>query len=63
MVINHILKSVENTEREITLILYYPSEDYIYFLENQTTFVLTEEVILPSVYEHNQNERFLIYRL
>lgn len=62
-VINHILQSAENTEREITLILYYPSEDYIYFLENQTTFDLTEEVILPSVYEHNQNERFLIYRL
>jgi SAM-dependent methyltransferase len=62
-VINNILLSVEETEREIELILYYPSEDYIYYLENQTSFELREQIILPHLYEQNANERFLIYRL
>ncbi|WP_066070148.1 methyltransferase domain-containing protein [Neobacillus soli] len=62
-VINNILHSVENFDREIELILYYPSEDYIYFLENHTSFELKKEVIIPYVYENNPNERFLIYRL
>lgn len=62
-VINNILLSVEIVEREVELILYYPSEDYIYFLEYQTSFELTKEVRLPGLYESNSNERFLVYRL
>jgi len=62
-VINNILLSVEEVEREIEIILYYPSEDYIFFLENQTAFELKEDVRLPGVYERNGNERFLIYGL
>lgn len=62
-VIDNILLSMEKTEREIELVLYYPSEDYIYFLENHTSFELREEVIVPGSYENNPNERFLIYRL
>ena len=62
-VINNILFSVEQAGREVEVILYYPSEDYIYFLENQTSFELKEEVRLPGLYERNSNERFLVYRL
>lgn len=62
-VINHILYSVEEAHREVELILYYPSEDYIYFLENQTSFQLLKEVKLSGLYKQNPNERFLIYRL
>lgn len=62
-VMNNILLSTEKSQREIELILYYPSEDYIYFLEKDTSFELKQEVILPSLYEKNPNERFLIYRL
>lgn len=62
-IINNILLSVEKEEREIELILYYVSEDYIYFLENHTSFEMKVEVILPQLYELNSNERFLIYRL
>jgi SAM-dependent methyltransferase len=62
-IINNILHSMEESNREIELILYYPSEDYVFFLENQTSFNLKGEVTLPGLYEHNQNERFLIYRL
>jgi SAM-dependent methyltransferase len=61
--INNILLSVEKSERDIELILYYPSEDYIYYLENDTSFDLKKEIILPYFYEHNSNERFLIYQL
>ena len=57
-VVNNILLSVEETGREVDIILYYPSEDYIFFLENQTTFELKREVRLPGAYEKNGNERF-----
>jgi len=62
-VVKNILVSVEASAREIEIILYYPSEDYIYYLENYTSFRLRKEVTLPGVYEKNSNERFLIYRL
>jgi SAM-dependent methyltransferase len=62
-VVNNILRSLEDSPREVELVLYYPSEDYIYFLKQDTAFDMKQEVILPGVYEHNQNERFLIYRL
>lgn len=62
-VINNILVSAEKSEREIEIILYYVSEDYIFFLENNTSFELKEEIILPGLHEQNPNERFLIYRL
>ena len=61
--INNILRSVEKSDREVNLILYYGSHDYIFYLEYQTAFVLKKEVILPGLYEHNPNERFLIYQL
>jgi predicted RNA methylase len=62
-VVNNILRSLEDTPREVELVLYYPSEDYIYFLEQDTAFELNKEVTLPYVYEHNPNERFIIYKL
>ncbi|EKN66715.1 methyltransferase [Neobacillus bataviensis LMG 21833] len=62
-IVDNILLSVGKAERGIELVLYYPSADYIYFLENYTSFELKEEVLLPHLYEHNPNERFLIYRL
>jgi len=62
-VLNNILLSIEKVARDIDLVFYYPSEDYIFYLENHTAFKLIEEVRLPDLYEHNPNERFLIYRL
>ncbi|MED4223998.1 class I SAM-dependent methyltransferase [Neobacillus cucumis] len=61
-VVNNILRSLEDSPREVELVLYYPSEDYIYFLEQDTAFERKMEVTLPYVYENNPNERFLIYR-
>jgi SAM-dependent methyltransferase len=62
-IINNILVSVEECKREVDVILYYPSEDYIYYLENHTLFELIKEIQLPGLFEYNANERFLIYRL
>ena len=62
-VINNILRSVERYQRQIDVVLYYPSEDYIYYLENYTAFELIMEVKIPIIYKHNPNERFLVYRL
>ncbi|MBM7692762.1 SAM-dependent methyltransferase [Peribacillus deserti] len=61
-VVNHILQSVEEFNRQVELILYYPPLDYIYYLENDTDFQLIKEIELPE-YARNMNERFLIYRL
>lgn len=61
-IIHNILSSLEMNPREMEIVLYYPSEDYILFLENQTVFELKQEIILPDVYSRNPNERFLIYR-
>lgn len=62
-VINNILISYENEPRQIELILYYGSQDYIFFLENQTSFELKQEVPLPGMTEANPYEKFVIYQL
>ena len=59
-VLTNILLSVEERYREVDVILYYPSEDYIYYLENQTVFELYKEIDLN---QSNPFERILIYRL
>lgn len=61
-VVNHILQSVEQAPRTIDLILYYPADEYRYFLENQTAFEQIEEVRLRDLFEKNHDERFVIYR-
>lgn len=58
-VVNNILQSGVEHPREVDIILYYPSEDYIFYLENSTGFELIKEVDLGK---QNENERFLVYR-
>ena len=62
-VIGNILISVEEYERTVDVILYYPSDDYIYFLENNTPFVLLNEIKLPYLYDNDPRHSFLVYRL
>ncbi|WP_042357251.1 methyltransferase [Bacillus rubiinfantis] len=61
--VQNMMQSAEERAREIEIILYYPSEDYIYYLQNETPFQLKQEIILPHDYTRDQRERFLIYRL
>ena len=62
-VVENILISFENNPRKIDIILYYPSDDYIYYLENCTPFMQIEEVRLDDLYKKDNQERFLIYEL
>jgi SAM-dependent methyltransferase len=62
-VVKNILVSVEAYERKVDVILYYPSDDYIYFLEDSTPFQLTDEIKVPDLYNNDPGHRFLIYRL
>ena len=62
-VIENILDSVEKYNREVELILYYPSDDYIYYIENNTSFELKNEIKLTNININDSNERFLIYKL
>lgn len=62
-IVKNIIVSVENYERPVDIILYYPSDDYIYFLENNTPFQLFDEIKLPSLYDKDHRQTFLVYRL
>lgn len=61
-IIDNILLSVENNIRPVDIILYYPSEDYIYYLENNTAFQLYKEI---NIITNNTDTRqkILIYNL
>ena len=62
-IINNILLSFEENEREIKLILYYSSNDYVHFLEHHPSFQWKKEIMIPGIYQHNPFERFLVYEL
>lgn len=62
-VVKNIIISVENYERPVDIILYYPSDDYIYFLENNTPSQFFNEIKLPSLYDKDPRQTFLVYRL
>ena len=62
-IIHNILQSFEKFPRAIEVILYYSSEDYMYFLEYQMAFELKQEIIVPQLYKDNPYEKFLIYQL
>lgn len=62
-IIENILDSYYVNERKIELILYYPSDDYIYYIDNFTPFLLKDEVRLDYLYDADSQERFLIYEL
>lgn len=59
----NILSSVYDSKRKVDLILYYPSKDYIYYLENDTPFYLEKEIRLDRHFNKDGDERFLIYTL
>ncbi|MEH7382712.1 methyltransferase domain-containing protein [Bacillus sp. JJ1533] len=61
--VSNILQSYEQDPREMEVILYYGSNDYTYFLENNTPFQLKNEIIIPELFEKNTYERFMVYQL
>ena len=61
-VLENILTSFCKCSRQIDIIIFYPSTDYIFFLENSTLFNLVLELKLDN-FKNDPNERFLVYRL
>ena len=62
-VIKNISVSVEEYERTVDVILYYPSNDYIYFLDTNSPFLLMNEIKVPYMVDNDPRHRFLIYRI
>lgn len=62
-VIGNILISVEDSERTVHIILFYPSYDYRHFLENNTPFVLLNEIKLSYLCDNDPHHSLLVYRL
>ncbi|MDU4862416.1 MAG: SAM-dependent methyltransferase [Terrisporobacter othiniensis] len=62
-VIDNILESYENNIRDMDIIMYYPSNEYLDFLDYKTPFTLNKEVNLTKLYEKDHREKFVIYSL
>lgn len=62
-VVGNILDSLLEHERQVNIILYYPSEDYLYYLDNYTIFSLKKEIKIPNRYDKDPREKIVIYEL
>lgn len=61
-IIDNILGSFYEKQRDIDIILFYPSDDYVFFLENYTMFTLFKEIKMYD-FKNDDRDRILIYRL
>ena len=61
-VLDNILGSVYEFKRDVELILYYPSDDYIFFLEQYTVFSLVKEVRMDD-FKTDSRDRFVVYKM
>ncbi len=62
-VVNHILASFESHPRKITLLLYYPEDECIFYLEHHTDFRLVDEIAASDTITKDRRERFCVYSL
>lgn len=61
-VIKNILFSAERYERPVEIILYYPSNDYIYFLDTIPNLLLINEIKVPAMHDNDPRHKFLVYK-
>ena len=62
-VVRNILSSLEEHFRPLRLILYYPSTDYVFFLENNSPFILEKEIFLSEERERDPREKFQVWAM
>lgn len=62
-IVEKIISSVDNIKRDVSIILYYPTNEYIYFLETFTPFTLVKEIIVSELYKEDNREKFIIFTL
>ena len=53
----------EEKPRPLTLVLYYPEDDAIFYLEQHTLFRLVDEIAASDAVCHDRRERFCLYHL
>lgn len=61
-IIENILISMELHPRCVDLILYYPSDEYIYYLEHKTGFSQIHDITFSNNHR-NHRERLVVYQL
>lgn len=61
-VMTKIGASFERNERRLTLILYYPEDDTVFYIERHTPFHLLREIPVPGLIGTDRRERFCIYQ-
>ncbi len=62
-VMNRILLSWQEHPRVLTLILYYPEDDVVFYIEQHTSFALFGEFASGEEVKCDRRERFCLYRL
>lgn len=62
-VIDNILKSYEENPRNMDIIMYYPSQEYLDFLDYKTPFMMYKKILLKDLYYKDDKEKFMIYSL
>lgn len=61
-VITNIMRSLELHPRQADIIVYYPTEEYLCYLDHKTDFRLNSGMLIHGAYEKNKQEQILIYR-
>lgn len=59
-VINHILQSAIQNPRCITLLLYYPDKEYLYYLEHSTPFSVLMDVPIYAIKRTEDQDRYTV---
>lgn len=62
-VLNKIEESFELFPRKITLVLYYPEDETIFYIEQHTRFTRVDEIAASEDIRKDRRERFVIYVL
>ncbi len=62
-VLNRIEESYERKPRKITLILYYPEDNTVFYIERHTAFQLIREIAACDDIVKDRRERFCVYGL
>lgn len=62
-VLSNIERSFEQNPRKIMLVLYYPEDDTIFYIERHTSFQFFGEFPVSDLFENDRRERFSVYSM
>lgn len=60
-VVANIQRSLEENWRDVMIVLYYPDQEYIFFLEEYSNFSLYKQIIIDQTGK-DEREAFLIFK-